>query len=147
MSVFVATLALAASGCKSKEAQIQGRWKVKEVTVTGIAGAQAESTKGLLMSTTYQFKDDKKVSISMAKSAMEGDWALTSKGVEVNIKTVLGQTLDQMKQKAKATPEASKVAEEWYKPLLGILSGDGKTLTIPAPGGRASFILEKDSSG
>ncbi|AIE86084.1 hypothetical protein OP10G_2716 [Fimbriimonas ginsengisoli Gsoil 348] len=147
MSVLVGTLALAACGCKSKEAQVQGRWKVKEVTLTGVAGAQAESMKGLLMSTTYQFKDDKKVSISMAKAAMEGDWALTSKGVEINIKTVLGLTLDQIKQKAKGAPEASMLAEVWYKPVLGILSGDGKTLTIAVPGGLGSFILEKDSSG
>jgi hypothetical protein len=142
-------LVLLAVGCQSKEAQLEGTWKVKDVAIPSALakGAQAEQAKTMLKAATLEFKKEKKFTL-IVTGALDGDWSFADNAVSLKVATVSGKSIAEIKTLTKGNPVAAAQVAELEKPMVATLAADGKTLTLTlGPAGKQiTFTFEKNKS-
>ncbi len=94
----------------------------------------------MLMSASIDFSKNKTFAMSMG-GPMNGTWKVTGHDVALTVVDMMGRKMTDFVAMARANyktgPSARNKAilEELSKPLMAVLSADGKTLTLkPAPG-------------
>jgi len=139
-------LALAATAYGSDQAAaLLGKWKVKSVTVPA-SGPPAEQAKSMLMSATIQFSRDRTFAMTLV-GPMKGTWKVTGHTVALTFTDLLGRKMSEILNMARVnysnepSPRNRAVLDELSKPMIGILSSDGKTLTTKPPTGKSGIVF------
>ena len=151
-AIFIAVAlacSLALVGCSSKEKQLVGKWKIDttKLPASMTSGPGAAMAKGFMSSMSVEFKPDKKFAMTMIVP-IEGTWTLDGSTVTLTMTSMMGMSLDQIKQQAKnsTNPTAASNMQSLEKPLTGTLSDDGKSLLLAQPGQKDALTFAKDTS-
>ena len=151
-------LVLCVAGCKSREAQLEGKWKCTDMKLPASAqsGPGAAFAKSMMNAITIEFKPSKQYTMSMM-FPIEGTWTLDGTTVSMQMTKMMGMDLSQLKQtvetQAKTNPTVAQQLkanpngmDSMGKPQTATLSDDGKTLTVKDNTGKGGdMVFTKDT--
>ncbi|HWD38736.1 MAG TPA: hypothetical protein VG944_07795 [Fimbriimonas sp.] len=124
-----------------------GKWKTKTVSVP-LSGRQAEAAKLFLKSSRITFSKNKSFTMLLG-GPMTGTWKVVGRNVELHITEVQGQKMGDIIEIARInyandpSPRHKAALDELTKPLMAVLSTDGKTLTLKPATGKAVVAFIK----
>jgi hypothetical protein len=130
-----------------QSATLAGKWKVKSVSVP-ISGPEAEKAKAMMMPATLEFAKDKSFSMMLVRP-MKGTWKVTGREVALTITDMMGTKMSEIVAMARSnyandpSPRHKAVLDELSKPMIAVLSSDGKTLTFKPAAGKAVLVFMK----
>lgn len=94
----------------------------------------------MMMTATLEFSKNKTFAMVLG-GPMKGTWKVTGKEVVLTIVEMMGMKMSEIVSMARTnyandpSPKHKAALDELTKPMVGVLSADGKTLTMkPAPG-------------
>jgi len=146
--IFIPAFAVAAFAQGSHQSATPvGKWKVKSVSVP-FTGPEAEKARAMMMKATLELSKDKTFTMNLV-GPLKGTWKVTGKEVALTITEMMGRKMSEFVEMARTnyandpSPRHKAALDELSKPMIGILSSDGKTLTTkPAPG-KAGLVFMK----
>jgi len=131
----------------NQSAKLPGKWKVKSVLLPA-SGPEAEKAKAMMMSSTIVFSKNKTFAMTLG-GPMKGTWDVKGSEVALTIAEMMGRKMSEFVAMARANylrqpSHRNKAAlDELSKPLMAMLSSDGKTLTIKPTPGKAGLVFIK----
>jgi len=139
-------IAVSAHGAHKLASPI-GKWNVKSVSLP-TTGPQAEKAKAMMMTATLEFSKDKSFSMILV-GPMKGTWTVKGSEVALTVTEMMGRKMSEIVAMARSnyasdpSPQHKAALDELTKPMVGILSPDGKILTMkPAPG-KAGLVFKR----
>ena len=115
-----------------------------------VGGPEAEraKAKAMMMTSVIQFSKDKTFAMTMG-APMKGTWKATGHNIALTITDLMGRKMSEIVDMARSTyrndpsPQHKAVLDELSKPLMAVLSSNGKTLTLkPAPGKAGAVFMK-----
>jgi len=101
-----------------------------------------------MMTSALQFSKDKTFSMFLV-GPMKGTWQITGHNVALTISELMGKKMSEFVAMARSnytndpSPRNKSVLDELSKPMIGVLSSEGKTLTMKPPAGKAGLVYMK----
>jgi hypothetical protein len=124
---------------------VVGKWKAKSVSLP-VSGPEAEKAKVVMRGTTLTLSKDKAFAMTLG-GPMTGTWKLTGYDLALTITDMMGQKMSEIVAMARTnysndpSPRNKAALAELSKPLIAVLSSDGKTLTLKPAAGKAGLVF------
>lgn len=133
------------AGCKKGiDAQLEGKWTMSKGPNVDPKNPAAALIQGMMKSVSIEFKKDHKFTMMMMVP-IEGTYTASGNTVSLTPTSIMGMTMDQIKEKNKGNPALAK-SGDMEKPMNATLSEDGKTLTVDDKSGKGSMEFTKEAA-
>lgn len=113
-----------------------------------ISGPEADKARKIMMQYSLVISKDQTFVMTVA-GPMKGTWKVEGNKVSLSVTEMMGMKMSEILAMARTnyandpSPRHKAALDELSKPMVGVLSQDGKTITMKPPAGKAGFVFTK----